>query len=52
MTYRHRLSFRVVENQRHPADPCVGCWVAAAGIVSAVLGVSLLAAWAAWWVRP
>ena len=49
---RRRQSFRVVESQRQPAEPCVGCWVAATGIVSSLLGVSLLAAYAAWWVRP
>lgn len=32
--------------------PCIGCYVAAAATVSAVLGLSLLAAWSAWWVRP
>jgi hypothetical protein len=32
--------------------PCIGCYVAATGIVSAVFGLSLLAVWSAWWVRP
>lgn len=38
------------EPRREPPSPAA--YIAAAGLVSAIVGVSILAAWSAWWVRP